>query len=422
MSGGVTVVSVVTVTYNSGAFLDGFLASLYACDLAGIELQIIVIDNGSTDNTLAILEADYPGVETVRNSRNNYTNALNRGISLARGDFVVIANNDGTAHFNFLQGLLGVMQQYPRTGGVQSKILFSGSGLINSVGVEEVERLYFMDIGFEQRDGAQYRRNARRQYLSGGAVMLRRECLETVGGWDEDFILYLEDVDYSIRCREAGWDLMYTPDSLFIHHYHGTTTDALCDYFCSRNRLLLVSKHFPEEMAACITSSHFFSTGQLDLLYRSLLHALVKLCVEQDDEIASRVLVQVADVVATQFGKECHDELFFQLQLLLHLRPLRISVIGDFVEAEAAAGLASRLQQVYPDALVQVLDGDSIKQPPEQYDVCIDLSTQQAHRPLALRFLSEKLMSDDDGLALLDEIVLEISGIDALPQAVVMQR
>ena len=143
-----------------------------------------------------------------------------------------------------------------------------GGEKLNSVGVEEVEHYYFADIGFEEEDSTDYAEPARRDFVTGGSVMFRRECLDDVGPWDEDFIMFMEDVDYSLRCRKKEWQLWYAPQSILYHQYHGSTSQALCEYFCTRNRFFLVAKHFPDELVGCIPTSHFYKKGEYDLLYR----------------------------------------------------------------------------------------------------------------------------------------------------------
>lgn len=434
MSAAPAAVSVLTVTYNAGAFIAGFLSSLHACDLAGIELQVIVVDNGSTDDTLALLSNQFPSVELVRSATNNYAHALNLGIDQARGDFVVIANNDGTAHTGWLQGMLAIMRHEPRAGAVQSKIVFAGSGLLNSVGVEEIEHFYYRDIAFEQEDSAQYQRPASREFITGGSVMFRRQCLDDVGPWDEDFILYLEDVDYSIRCRDAGWVLMFAPDSVFHHCYHGVASNALCDYFCSRNRFLLVAKHFPREIAGCIRTSHFYSSQQYDHLYRSLLHSLVTLCRLHPQAVSCEVLGRVSEEVRSQFGQACHDELLFQLQLLLGLRPLRFSLLDAAGGSEEGARLVDLWRRRFPAAEVAVCEAGGTAAGRKLSDLGVNLSGAPA-QPRALRALSTCAQEqcgevrvvapgrgEDYWLEQTEAAVLEITGVDALPQVATEAR
>ncbi|MDG2274033.1 MAG: glycosyltransferase family 2 protein, partial [Halioglobus sp.] len=206
MSGPVTV-SVITVTFNALEFIAHYLDSVFAITPTGFSLEVLVVDNGSTDGTLALLESEYAGVRLLKNDQNNYARALNLGITAATGDFIVISNNDATVDSGWVQGFLQVIQPDERIGAVQSKILFSESKRINSVGVEEVEHFYYRDIGFEEEDSDRYCKPVERKYVTGGSVMFRRGCLEDVGPWDESFIMFMEDVEYSARCRDNGWKL-----------------------------------------------------------------------------------------------------------------------------------------------------------------------------------------------------------------------
>ncbi|NQX89790.1 MAG: glycosyltransferase family 2 protein, partial [Halioglobus sp.] len=255
-------ITVLSVTYNAREFLQAYLDSLNSVDRSGLEVEVLIVDNGSTDGTIEFLELSHPTIKLLRNEENNYARALNLGISASQGDFVVIANNDATVHRDWLQGFLEVFQKDERIGAVQSRIYFTENNLINSVGVEEVEHFYFRDIGFEEEDSERYDTAVERKYVTGGSVMFRRACLEDVGEWDEEFIMFMEDVDYSFRCREKGGKLWYAPSSVLYHQYHGSSSHDLCEYFCTRNRFLFVAKHYPLELASCIASSHFFQKEQ----------------------------------------------------------------------------------------------------------------------------------------------------------------
>ena len=155
----------------------GFSRQLLAADRDGIELEIIMIDNGSKDESVSVVRETYPDVVILENDENNYARALNLGIKSAQGDYIAITNNDATVHPNWLRGLLDTFTTDEKIGAVQSKILFLDSGKINSVGVEEVEHFYFRDIGFNEEDSPLYAQAAEREYVTGGSVMFRRACL-----------------------------------------------------------------------------------------------------------------------------------------------------------------------------------------------------------------------------------------------------
>lgn len=345
-------VSVLTVTFNGKGFLQEFFNSLLATNQEGLELEIIVIDNGSTDGSVAWLREHFPQIKLLQNDENNYARALNLGIRQAQGEYVVVANNDATVHPNWLLGFLDVFRLDEKIGAVQSKIFFANKDKINSVGVEEIEHFYFRDIGFGRDDSAAYANSAEREYVTGGSVMIRRECLEQVGAWDEEFIMFMEDVDYSARCRKAGWKLWYSPSSIMYHHYHGSSSEDLCEYFCTRNRFLFVAKHFPFELPACIPTSHFYKKGEFDLLYRSLLHSVRKLCTTHDTSTVSQVLQALKACLPGYIGAVSAFMFFSQLEVLLGLRKIRVGIYdhaGHFAGGgqRYVAEMASIMQDRY---------------------------------------------------------------------------
>ncbi|MFT4520485.1 MAG: GT2 family glycosyltransferase [Halioglobus sp.] len=319
-------ISVITVTYNPQAFLADFFTSLAAIDQKNIELEVIMVDNGSTDGAVQWVREHHPNVTVLENDENNYTRALNLGISQSSGEYVAIVNNDATVHEQWAQGFLEVFDQEEKIGAVQSKIFFAENDKLNSVGVEEVEHFYFKDIGFEEEDSVRYAKAAQRDYVTGGSVMFRRACLDDVGPWDEDFIMFMEDVDYSALCRAKGWQLWYSPNSILYHQYHGSTSQSLCEYFCTRNRFFFVAKHFPQELPACIPTSHFYKKGEYDLLYRTLLHSVRKMCECHDTKTVSKVLKGLKKALPGYLGEVSAHNFFTQLEVVLGLRKMRVGI------------------------------------------------------------------------------------------------
>lgn len=319
-------VSVVIVNFNGLAYLEKCLQSIFSADAEGICLEVILVDNCSTDDSRAFVSGTFPGVRVLENDRNNFARALNLGISNAAGDYVALLNNDMAVDQNWLQAATEMMMGDERIGAVQSKIRFMGNGRINSAGVEAVEDFYFRDIGFDEKDAGQYDTPRELEYFSGGAVLLRRACLSDVGGFDEDFIMYCEDVDYSIRCRRKGWKIFYAPASLVHHKYRGSASSALCEYFCSRNRLFCIAKHFPERLPAGIRTSHIFQKGEKKNLYRVLLQAARKLVLANKTATSSAVLDRLKDVVCEIYGSTRAYHFFSRLELMLKLRKIRVGI------------------------------------------------------------------------------------------------
>ena len=193
------IISLITVNYNGGDFLPDFFDSLFKVSRDRFEVEIIVVDNGSTDGSPEWIEARCATVRVIRNGRNNYAEAVNLGILSARGDYIVLANNDAEFDPEWLRSLYEAIRSDERIGAVQSKILLADRRTVNSVGIEEIESFYFRDVGFGEEDSGQYDEMREVDGCTGGAVMFRRQCLEEVGGFDPDFVIYFEDVDFSWR-------------------------------------------------------------------------------------------------------------------------------------------------------------------------------------------------------------------------------
>jgi O-antigen biosynthesis protein len=345
-------ISVITVNYNGKKFLPAFFQSLLASVVDGLEIEILLVDNNSSDDSVEWVRENCPGTRLIQNSVNNYCTALNLGMGEAKGQYVAVVNNDAEVHPDWLQALWEVFQSDEKIGAVQSKILLSDRRTINSVGGEEVESLYFTDMGFGKKDVGQYDKAKEIEYCCGGSVMFRKQCVEAVGLFDEDFIMFFEDVDFSIRVRKAGWKIYYTPRSILYHKHHGTSSEELCEYLCNRNRFLLIAKHFPERLPESIITSHFYQRGERDLLYRALLQGAKKLASCHGATRTGDVLRSLRPKIVAVFGDVGAHSFFSQLELMLGLRRLKVGVYDHAFHFAGGgqryvASMAEHLQDKY---------------------------------------------------------------------------
>ena len=320
------VVSVIIVNHNGMKYLEPCFNSLFKIDKDNFSLEIIMVDNLSKDGSVNFVKEKFPEIKIIENDVNNFAKALNLSIKNSKGEYIALLNNDTIVEKNWLKGLLEVMNQDERIGAVQSKILFSDGETINSVGVEEVEDFYFRDIGFGEKDVGKYEEVKKRDYFSGGSVLLRRDCLESVGDFDEDFVFYVEDIDYSFRCHDKGWKIFYSPKSVVYHRFHGTAPSKFCEYFCSRNRLLLLGKRFPLRLTQSIKKSHFYLKNEFENLYHSLIQSVKKLVEHNDTETSKKALDELKDVVIDVFGRRRAYNFFSQLEVVLDLRKIRVGI------------------------------------------------------------------------------------------------
>ncbi|MFA5276245.1 MAG: glycosyltransferase family 2 protein [Candidatus Omnitrophota bacterium] len=210
-------VSVITVNYNGRDFLKDCFSSLLALEYPPDRLEIIMVDNGSKDGSIAYMKKYFPKVILLKNSENNYTKSNNLGIKHAGGEYIVFINNDVRVDKRWLIHLVRFAQKSPRVGVVGSKILSMDSRL-ETVGHREDPNFYWGNIGWASRDQGRHDNIKEVPSICGCSVLYKKECLKNIGLFDEDFNMYLEDVDMAIRCKKRGWKLAVCTKSIIYHH------------------------------------------------------------------------------------------------------------------------------------------------------------------------------------------------------------
>jgi len=249
-------VSIVVVNWNAGRQLRDCLDSVTQHG-HGLVRRTIVVDNGSTDGSEACAE-QRPGVTLIRAGTNlGFGKGCNLGARQAQGDYLLFLNPDAALYADTLPRALAFMQDAAnaRVGicGVQlldesgrvarsCARLPSVSGLVaQSVGLDRV----FPRLGhfMVEWDHAQTREV---EQVIGAFFFVRRELFEALGGFDERFFVYFEEVDFTLRARQAGWRTVYVADAQAFHAGRGTTEriKALRLFYFLRSRLQYVSRHF----------------------------------------------------------------------------------------------------------------------------------------------------------------------------------
>jgi hypothetical protein len=239
-------VSVIIVSFNGLAHLreclDAVLAQTYP------SLEIVLVDNGSTDGSDDFVGRTYPAVKLVRSETNlGFAGGNNLGGRHSAGDYVYFLNNDTRADRDAVAALMRAREAHPEHAVFGSFLLdHADPTRVDSAG----DTFYWMGWTFAYRGypAALFDRPRSIASAKGAAVLYPRALLDRLGWFDADFFLSFEDVDLSLRARHAGARILFVPESR-VHHKGfaslGGTRSPLNVYYASRNYQLAVLKTFP---------------------------------------------------------------------------------------------------------------------------------------------------------------------------------
>ena len=269
-------VAVVIPNWNTQRWLSGCLDGLRVQTFQNF--QTILVDNGSTDNSVDFVREYYPEVEILSFPKNRgFAAAVNAGINHTCSEYVALLNVDTVPDPNWLSSLVKVMEQCPpEVGSAASKMLsFDNPKLVDDAG----NTLSWYGSAHKRglREPAEnYTRQEEVFSPSGGATLHRREFLEDVGYFDEHFVSYLEDVDLGLRGRMLGYRYVYVPTSKVLHKWQGASIPRpKYVYLCTRNRLILLLKNIPWQLL--FKHIHTLLYGQLYffIVYKKPLYSLI---------------------------------------------------------------------------------------------------------------------------------------------------
>jgi hypothetical protein len=244
-------VSVIIPNWNGQRFLPVCLEALrrQSCDAH----EVVLVDNASTDDSVAYTRAHYPEVLVECLPRNlGFAGGVNAGLRAARGEYLALLNNDTEADPGWLEALVQALDEDREIGFAASKMVaFHDRGLLDGCGDALSWHMLAHKIGAGQRDTGQYEMPRRVFGACAGAAIYRRALFDTIGLFDEDFFAYYEDVDLSFRAQLAGFPGRYVPSAVVAHVGSATAgkESALFYYLWIRNRIFLTVKNLPLKQA-----------------------------------------------------------------------------------------------------------------------------------------------------------------------------
>jgi GT2 family glycosyltransferase len=236
--------SVIIVNYEGKDDLEECLPSV--CDQSFDEYEVILVDNDSSDGSVEYVREEFPDVRVLANDENRwYPGGNNDGLAIARGEYLVILNPDVEVAHDWLEALLEPLEDDtvdPSVGLTTSRVVrFDDRTTLNTCG----NLAHYTGLGFCRgldEPVASYPERERVPAVSGSAFAMRRDVYEAIGGFDETFQMYFEDLDLSWRARLAGYEILYVPASI-VYHKYDLTIPAWKLFNMERNRYLILLKH-----------------------------------------------------------------------------------------------------------------------------------------------------------------------------------
>lgn len=295
-------VSIITVNFNHAETTMELIESLSNISYPNIE--IIVVDNASTKENPQIIKERYPRIILIESILNyGFAGGNNLGIMRARGEYILLLNNDTVVEENFLEPLVKKFQSNPKIGAISPKIrYFYKKDTFQYAGYTEINHWTIRNktIGENERDIGQYDEDRETAYTHGAAMMIPIDVIKKVGMMSYEFFLYYEESDWCLRIRNHGFKIFFVHNSIIYHKVSVTTgkNSALKTHYLTRNRLVFMRRNIHGfTFLIALLYQLFIAIGKNGILY----------LLKGDAKLASAYWSGILWNVKNIFNKEIHN-------------------------------------------------------------------------------------------------------------------
>lgn len=240
-------VSVIIPNYNGMAYLEGVLSSLE--QQAFQNFETILVDNGSSDGSVAFVMGNFPWVHIVELPDNfGFSRAVNEGIYASRTPYVLLLNNDTEVDKNFVGEMLAAIKRHKKAFSCSARMIcYHDRNKLDDAGN------YYSALGWayargKGKDIHSFEKEGRIFASCAGAAIYRKKVFEKIGYFDEEHFAYLEDIDVGYRARIYGYDNIYCPTAVVYHVGSGTSGSRYNSFkvrLAARNNVYLNYKNMP---------------------------------------------------------------------------------------------------------------------------------------------------------------------------------
>lgn len=269
--------SILIVNFNTCQLTVDCLRSVFASE-TGYTYEVIVIDNNSKDASVQTLREQFPQVKLIENTENTgFAKANNQGMAVSQGRYVLLLNSDTVIQTDTIQTMVAFMDEHPSVGASGCKIILPDGSLDKACkrGFPTPSASFYYAFGLSKLFPNNPRFN---QYqlgyldpdqeypvdcLVGAFMLVRKETLEQVGGLDETFFMYGEDIDWCYRIKEAGWGIHYVPRTTIVHYKGGSARRRPFKiiYEFHRAMILFHRKHYRKKYNIWVNGAVYAGVG-----------------------------------------------------------------------------------------------------------------------------------------------------------------
>ncbi len=266
-------VSIIITNYNGGQILLDCIESVKKINYPNFE--VVLIDDRSKDGSFekAIKNKGKLRLKASRNKTNlGFAGANNAGLKLSTGDYILLLNNDTTVDKNLLRKLVDRMQSDPKIAVAQAKIkMMDNPKILDNAGSFLTRTGFLVHWGFGSRDSKEFDKETNIFSAKGACLMAKREVIDKVGLFDDDFISYIEESDFCWRVWLAGYRIIFYPDTYILHKLGFTFSRQFnpitVNYNSFKNRILSLFKNLNTQNLFLILVPHLFICMALALFY-----------------------------------------------------------------------------------------------------------------------------------------------------------
>jgi GT2 family glycosyltransferase len=256
--------SVIIVNWNTRDLLGKCLSSLYET-LQGIDYEIVVVDNASMDGSTAMVRHSFPEVRIIENRENlGFARANNQAMAVSKGQYFLLFNSDAFATPGAIQSLVNLAKVQPDIGVVGPQLLnLDGSFQASHTPFPTLRQEFLMLTGlgrllvsrwYPSRGPEENRGPQVVDYVEGACMLVRRKVFEELGGLDEGYFMYVEEVDWCYTMKQAGWQVWYQPAAKVFHVGSGSSKHRRAEREADlyRSRVQFFRKHYDDRTASLL--------------------------------------------------------------------------------------------------------------------------------------------------------------------------